>query len=122
MILQLISLIAVILVTYHVFKTARDNGRSAIGWAVLTVGVGLGFQWILPIFIGIVLAVYYMSTGMSVDELQAALETPAMLITFACFGLSFIGMFLILKFVMKIPDDPVRSDVPPPPPSFERSE
>lgn len=41
MILQLISLIAVILVTYHVFKTARDSRRSAIGWAALTVGVGL---------------------------------------------------------------------------------
>ena len=42
MIFQLVALAFVIVATYYVFKTARDNRRSGAGWAVLAVVVGLG--------------------------------------------------------------------------------
>lgn len=119
MIIQILALVVVIVAAYHVFKTARDNGRSGAGWASLTVGVGLGLQWVLPIILGIVLAVVYMASGTKTTELQTALQTPAMILNLVCLALSFVGMYIILKFVSRIPDEPIATVAPPPPPPFD---
>lgn len=118
MIFQLVALAFVIVATYYVFKTARDNGRSGAGWAVLAAAVGLGVQWFLPIILAIILAVVYVATGTRPDELAQTLETPATVISFACLILSVVGLLLILKLVSRVPDEPEALAVPPPP-TFE---
>ncbi len=115
MILQLLGLAVIIVATYHIVKTAREYNRNAALWALLALGVGFGFQWVLPIVLGLALAIVYLATGTKQADLQAELSTPAMFITFACMGLSFVGMFFLLKLVSRIPDDPEPMPVPPPP-------
>lgn len=122
MLVQILGLVVVIVATYHVFKNARDNGRNAAGWAFATIGVGIGLQFILPIILGIIIAVIWMATGTRADELQAAIQTPAIILNFVCLGLSFVGVFLILRHVLKLPDEPDGDVSPPPPPTFDRNE
>jgi hypothetical protein len=119
MIIQLLALVVVIVAAYQVFKTARDNGRSGGGWAAITVVVDLGLQWVLPVLLGVILAIIYMATGSRAELLQTELQTPAIIIGFVCVGLSFVAVFLILKFVSRIPDDAGTHISLPPPPTFD---
>ena len=43
MILQLLAFAVLVVISYFVFKTARDYGRNPALWTILTVGVGLFF-------------------------------------------------------------------------------
>jgi uncharacterized membrane protein len=125
MILSILGLVAVIVATYHVYKTARDNGRNGIGWGFLTVAVGLGAQWILPIIATAILVVVYATSLQTSRDPYAArqqmeeLESYALIFGIAGLIISFIGLWLIMRFVSRIPEDgPGSSAPPPPPPSF----
>lgn len=119
MILQLLAFAVLVVISYFVFKTARDYGRNPALWTILTVGVGLFFQFILPFLIGLVLAIVWIASGTPPERLQVDLQTPLILIGFVSLGLSFVGMFLILKYVSRIPDESPNAEIPPPPPTFE---
>ena len=121
MILQLLAFAVLVVISYFVFKTARDYGRNPALWTMLTVGVGIFFQFILPILVGIALAIIWMAGGTTAESLQTELETPLILIGFVSLGLSFVAMFLILKYVSRIPDESPNVDTPPPPPEFDSS-
>jgi uncharacterized membrane protein len=125
MILIILGLVAVIVATYLVYKTARDNERNGVGWAFLTVGVGLGAQWVLPIIATMILAVYYaMSPPTSQNPYGARqqmeeLESFAFIFSILGLVISFIGLWLIMRFVSRIPEErPGSSAPPPPPPNF----
>jgi hypothetical protein len=49
--LSILGFIAVFIATYFIYKTAKDTGRNAVGWAFLTFAVGSGIQIILPLLI-----------------------------------------------------------------------
>ena len=116
----IIALVAVVIFTIQVYKTASGTGRNAPLWALLTAGIGFGFQLVLPFFLGLVLAIVYLAMGSSPESLQSDIVGPASLI--GIFGLiaSVVGMVLIAKHVAKVPDDPPTAAVvpPPPPPGF----
>ena len=115
----IIALVAVIVFTIQVYKTANGTGRNGALWAMLTAAVGLGFQFVLPFVFGIVLAIVYMVQGSTVESLESDITLPATLIGLAGIVISIGGMFLISKHVAKVPDDPPMSAVaPPPPPQF----
>jgi len=118
MILQLFGLAAAIVATYFVFKTAREYERRAVLWALLTFGVGFGAQFVLPLVIGILIAVILVLTGVKPESIAETLGGWALVLTVVCLMISFVGMFLILKYVARIPDDP-EIVAPPPPPTFE---
>lgn len=122
MILQIFGLIAVFVVTKFVFKTARDNGRNAGRWALLNFGVGIGTQFILPIIIGMILGVYLILTGVEPDSLAEVVGDWALSVTIVCFAISFVSMFLILRQVAQVPEEPADVNIPPPPPTFNGSE
>lgn len=119
MILQILAFAVLVVFSYFVFKTARDYGRNPALWTILTVGVGLGFQFILPFVVGIILAIVWLASGTPAERLQTELETHLILVGFVSLGLSFVGMFLILKYVSRLPDESPIDDTPPPPPTFE---
>lgn len=115
--LSILGLAAIIFATYYVYKTAKDTGRSAVGWALLTFAIGFGVQFILPVLIGAVIVVVMSASGNSMPQIQDFVQKIAVLIAIACLLLSFLGIFLIVRQVVKIPED--KSFItPPPPPSF----
>jgi len=125
MIFTILGLVAVIVATYLTYKTARDNGRNGVLWAILTVAVGLGAQWILPFVATMILVVYYAMSPPTSQNTYAGnrqmeeLESFALIFGILGLIISFIGLWLIMRFVSRIPEDgPGSSAPPPPPPSF----
>jgi len=114
--LSIIGLAIVIVATYYTYKTAKDYGRNAALWAAATFGVGFGLQFVVPIVIGFVLAIIWVVQGSDPMRMQERLMGPAAVIGLICFGTSLVGMWMILKKVSQVPDEPVGS-VPPPPPT-----
>jgi hypothetical protein len=119
--LGVIALIAVIVAAYFAYKTANDNGRSGPLWALATIGIGFGLQIVVPILIGIILGVIYVMMGTPVDQLQEQISGPATIIGFISIFLSFVGIWLVLRHVAKLPEDPPVERVPPPP-TFDQNQ
>jgi putative Mn2+ efflux pump MntP len=113
------GIIAIVVFTIQVYKTAQGTERNGPLWAALTAAIGIAFQFVIPIFLGIVLAVYYMATGSPVESLERDIQLPSTIIGVVCIILSIVGMVLVSKHVSKVIDVPVgSSDAPPPPPTF----
>lgn len=113
------GIIAIVVFTIQVFKTAQGTGRNAPLWAALTAAIGIAFQFVIPIFLGIVLAVYYLATGSPAESLERDMQGPATVIGVISIILSIVGMVLVSKHVSKVIDVPVgSSEGPPPPPRF----
>lgn len=116
--LSILGLVAVIVATYHVYKTAKDTGRNAVGWAFLTFGVGFGSQIILPLMTGIIIALVMTASGNSITKIQEFVDSIALIIGIVCLAASLFGIWLIMRHVSKIPDSD--SFIPPPsPPTFD---
>lgn len=113
------ALVAIVVFTIQVYKTANGTGRNGALWAVLTAAVGLGLQIIIPIIAAIVLAVAYLLMGSSPETLESDITAPTTIISIVGLILSIVGMVLISKHVAKVPDDaPMSAAAPPPPPQF----
>jgi hypothetical protein len=115
----ILALIAIVVFTIQVYKTANGTGRNGALWALLTAVVGFGLQIVIPIVAAIVLAVVYLASGSSPEALESEITAPTTIISIVGLILSIVGMVLISKHVSKVPDDPAMSAaVPPPPPQF----
>ncbi len=113
------GIIAIVVFTIQVYKTAQGTERNAPLWAALTAVIGVAFQFVIPIVLGIVIAVYYMLTGSTVESIEGDIQLPATMIGVVCLILSIVGMVLVSKHVSKVIDVPVGSvNAPPPPPTF----
>jgi hypothetical protein len=123
MILQLLGLIAIVVCAYFVFTTAKEYGRSAGLWALITVGIGVAFQWILPVVIATVVTVVLVATGTRPERVADAIGWWGFAIMVLGLALSFVFMFLVLRHVAKLPDEAEETDLRvPPPPTFDPSD
>jgi MFS family permease len=117
--LYLFGAAATIVATIFISRTARENGRNGVLWAFIALAVGFGSQIVLPIIATIVIAIVYLATGTSQLELTEKIEDPAQMSFYVLWLLSFVFLFLVLRFVANpIPDKSERIDGPPPPPTF----
>ncbi|MEP7039748.1 MAG: hypothetical protein ABI891_15550 [Acidobacteriota bacterium] len=115
--LSILGFIAVFITAYFVYKTAKDTGRGAVAWSLITIAVGLGLQIVLPVLIGVFVGLIMVASGNSVVEIQESVQSAGIIIAIACLVLSFVGIALIIRHVAKIPEE--ESFVPPPsPPDF----
>ncbi len=112
MLIFLFGFILLIVFTVFAYKTANENGRNGIGWAVITFFTGIGIQIILPIFIVILIAIIAAFSGSSIEIIEESI--PIVTITIVCIFLSLGVSFLILRYLAKVPED---FDLPPSPPS-----
>ena len=119
MILQLLGFVAIIVFTIFVGRTAKENGRNAILWSITCVVVGLALQFVIPIVVVIVITIVLIAAGTRPDQVEAALGWWAFGLSALFITLSLIGMFLILRHVAQLPEDPESGDAPPSPPTFE---
>lgn len=122
MIIQLLGLIAIVIFTIFVSRTAKENGRNAFVWAVACVATGLGLQWVIPILVGIVFAIILIATGTPPERVQEAFGNWAVLLTIGSFVLSLLGMFLILRNVAQLQEEVTATIEVPPPPVFDRND
>ena len=116
--LSILGIVVIIVATYQVYKAARDTGRNAVVWALITFAVGFGFQIVIPIIAGIILAVALIASGTPESGLQEAISTPGILIGLVCLFLSFLAVWLILRQVSKIPEEKSFVAPPTPPTNF----
>lgn len=115
--LGILAFIAIFIFSYNAYKTAKGNGRNAIGWALTVFGVGFGLQVVVPFMIGIVIGIVMAFGGSSQTEIQEAIYGPALVLGIVSTILSIVAMVLILRHVGKIPEDDGGS-MPPPPSEF----
>jgi hypothetical protein len=118
MIFTVIGLAVIIIGTYQAYKTAKGNGRNALLWGITTFLVGFGIQWILPMVIGFVLAIVWIIGGSNPESIREQIVGPAQVIGVLCLIGSFAGIWLMLKMVSRLPDEPIVTG-PPPPPDFQ---
>jgi len=122
MLLYLFGAAAVIVATIFIFKTARENGRSGVIWALVSLVVGFGCQIVVPIAGGIAIAIIYLMTGTPQVKLAREIDGPASILFYVSWLLSFVFLFLVLRFIANHPnekaDSVANSVIVPPPPSF----
>jgi hypothetical protein len=112
------AIIAVFIVTYYVYQSAKEYGRNAVAWAALTFCLGFGIQLVIPFVVGMGIAIYFSIKGDSVEEIQEYVGSMSFLLGIVPMILSFVAIGLILKYVGTMPSQP--TFVPPPqPPTFE---
>lgn len=116
--LSIIGIAVLVIATIQAYKAARDSGRSPVKWALITFGIGFGIQIILPFLIGIVIGIVWLATGSSPEQLQEAIDVPAIIIGIVCLILSVIAVFLILRYLSKIPEEKLFTPPPQPPENF----
>jgi len=116
--LSIIGLVILVVATIQAYKAAGDSGRSPVKWAFITFGIGFGIQIILPLFIGIVLGIIWISGGKSPEQLQEAIDVPSIIIGIVCLVLSVIAVFLVLRYLSKIPEEKSFTPPPQPPENF----
>lgn len=117
--INLLGFAALIVITVFAYKTAKDYERNAIGWALLTFGIGFVIQIILPVLIFVLIAVVMIAGGSS--PAQAQQEIPDITITMICLVLSLLAGFLILRYLSKIPEDEPFVAPPAPPADFDQN-
>lgn len=117
--LSLLGLLAIAIFALHTFRSANSNGRNGGLWAFISVAVGIALQWVVPLVASMVIAIFYIASGSNIDTIEQDIMWPAVVISFAGLGLSFLGMWLVLRHVSQIPDEePLTASGPPPPPVF----
>lgn len=117
--LLLVGIIAIIVFTVQVYKTAVGTERNAPVWAAVTAITGITLQFVIPIFFGVAIAVYYLATGTAIEEVESEAFAPTLVVNIISFLLSIVAMVLIMKHVSKVKDeDPAARTPPPPPVSF----
>jgi hypothetical protein len=124
MLLFLFGTVAVVVATYFTFKTANENGRSGVLWALISLSVGLGLQLVAPVIVAFALALVFIISGTSQNELAEKIDGLATVGYYVCWILSFVSLFLVIKHVSKLPesDDGTPAEFePPPPPTFGNS-
>ncbi len=114
------AFIAIFVMTYYAYKTAKDYGRNAIVWALIVFSVGFALQIVIPMIIGIIIGVVMTINGSTPVQIQESIYGYAIVINLTFIVLSFVGMFLILRYLSKVPDDGISTSIsPPPPPKFD---
>lgn len=109
------------LVTYYVYRTTRDRGRSPVLWASLTFVLGIAMQFILPVLATAVIV--YIKMGPSASSRSSVRQMEEVQAYGALFSvggvlLSVIGAGAILFFVARGPQKDPAGSAPPPPPPF----
>lgn len=115
--LGILGFIFVIIAPFFVYRSAKQSGRNAVGWALTAAAVGIGIQVVIPFLIGIVLGLALLASGTPPDGIRQAVTTPSIIIGIICLIISVAGVLVIMQHVAKIPEE--KPFVPPPsPPQF----
>lgn len=106
-------MILFILAAFFAYKKAQSTGRSGILWAFITAAVYIGTQLLLALGIGLFLGIGIELFGWS-ETLYDDWNLP---ITAVCIVASFGAVWLVFRYLDKVPEEEII--VSPPPPNFD---
>jgi len=107
-------MILFILAAYFAYKKAKSTGRNGFLWALFTSGVFIGTQFFVALAIGLSLAIGVEIFGWS----EAVYDDFNFLITAVSIVASFGSVWLVFRYLDKIPQEEAFTS-PPPPPTFD---
>ena len=110
----MLGIIIPILITYYVYKNAKQNGRNAVLWAVINVVVIIAVQLLVGI-IGI--AVLAATDNSFSADTFSSFNGVGILINLVSVAASLIASYFIYRYVSSVPADK-QFVAPPPPPQF----
>lgn len=112
----ILGIIFVIVAPIFIYRSAKQNGHKPVFWTLIALAVGIGFQIIVPMIVGIILAVVLVGMGHSPNSIEPTIQGYSLIIGLPCLILSFVGVFLVMRRVNKAK----KSDagLPPAPPEF----
>jgi len=108
-------MILFILAAYMTYKKDKMTGRSGILWAFITAGVYIGVQLLLALAIGVFLGIGVELFGWS----ESVYDDYNLAVTAVCIVGSFGGVWLVFRYLDKIPSEEETFAAPPPPPTFD---
>jgi ABC-type nitrate/sulfonate/bicarbonate transport system permease component len=106
-------MILVIVAMILAYNKAKATDRNAWKWAFITGGAFIGTQIILGFGIGIILGI----AQAAFDWSDSVLDTYSIFVTIIAIVASFVVMWLILRYLDKVPEEQPFTP-PPPPPNF----
>ena len=107
-------MILFILTAFIAYKKAKSIGRSGILWALITAGVYIGTQLLFALGIGLFLGIGVELFGWS----ETVYDYWNLLITAVCIIAAFGGVWLVFRYLDKLPAEETFVS-PPPPPTFD---
>jgi hypothetical protein len=113
----ILGLIFVIVAPIFIYRSAKQNGRNALGWTLAALAVGLGVQIVLPAITVIIIGIAMLVAGRPPNSIDQPMMTAANISALICLVLSVVGVLLMMRQVAKIPEEKPFA-APPSPPEF----
>jgi|CXWL01.1.fsa_nt_gi ABC-type glycerol-3-phosphate transport system permease component len=110
-------MILIILAIWFGYKKARDTGRNPYLWAAICAGAYIGAQVLVAVAFGFAIGIGIEVAGWS----ETLYDDLAWVITIVGIAASFLSIWLIFRYLDKIPNDEPPQE-PPPPPTFDQSD
>jgi hypothetical protein len=107
-------MIFAIITAWLAYKRANLNGRNGILWGAIGAGVFIGIQLIVSLGAGVALGLGQAVYGWN-DSVYESVSAP---LTAASIISSFLGSWVLLRYLDRPVADKSHSDGPPPPPHF----
>ncbi len=111
-------MILVVLAIWFGYKKGRDTGRNPFLWAAISAGAFIGAQ----IVVGIVGATVLTIMTQGFDWLDRDLGAAEAAINVLAIIASFLALWMVFRYLDKIPKDNENYEQPPPPPKFDNVE
>lgn len=106
-------MILFILAAFLAYKKAASTGRNGFLWALITAGIFIGTQFLVALGIGLLMAIGVEIFGWS----EAVYDDFNFLITAVAIVASFGSVWLLFRYLDKIPGEETFTS--PPPPTFD---
>ncbi len=103
-----------ILAAWFGYKKANESVRNGVLWAAICAGAFIGTQMAVVLLVAVFLGLGAAFFGWS----ESIYETYYALVNGLAIVASIAVVWLLFRFLDRIPDEPIE-DVPPPPPRFE---
>ena len=104
-----------ILAIYFGYKKAKSSGRSGPLWAVICGAIFIGVQFAAAIAIAVIMTIGASQWGWD----SRMYDNSQVLVSLVSLVPAVIAIWIVFKYLDRLPDDGVASVPPPPPSTFE---
>jgi MFS family permease len=104
-----------ILAFYFGYKKGKDSGRGGLKWSLISGFTFIGVQLLTALGAGIIIGIGIELWGWK----ETAYDDMSWVISLIAIVLSVIPLWLIFRYLDRVPDEP-DVEAPPPPPDFSR--
>lgn len=110
-------MLLVILAIWFGYKKAKATGRNPYLWAAICGGTYIVVQMLVGVGFGVAISLGVEFRGWP----DSTYDDLTWLITIVAIAASFLSLYLLFRYLDRIPPDDA-PQLPPPPPTFERDD